>query len=96
MLYGHLPARAGFFLSVFDIFLPRADSEVAVQINSFKSDFSVTRRTGGSFLWATQMVNYRLISLALTALMDRLVHNGHRVELRGESMHKLAQTDQTS
>lgn len=35
MLYDHLPARAGFFLSVFDIFLTRADSEVAVQINSF-------------------------------------------------------------
>lgn len=30
------------------------------------------------------------------ALMDRLLHNGHRVELRGESMRKLAQTDQTS
>ena len=24
------------------------------------------------------------------ALMDRLLHNGHRVELRGESMRKLA------
>lgn len=30
------------------------------------------------------------------ALVDRLLHNGHRVELRGESMSKLAQTDQTS
>lgn len=30
------------------------------------------------------------------ALMDRLLHNGHRVELRGELMRKLAQTDQTS
>ncbi len=30
------------------------------------------------------------------ALMDRLLHNGHRVELKGESMRKLAQTDQTS
>ncbi|EOS93895.1 ATP-binding protein [Erwinia tracheiphila] len=29
------------------------------------------------------------------ALMDRLLHNGHRVELRGESMRNLAQTDQT-
>ncbi len=29
------------------------------------------------------------------ALMDRLLHNGHRVELRGESMRKLAQTDHT-
>ncbi|MCS4267725.1 ATP-binding protein [Serratia sp. BIGb0163] len=29
------------------------------------------------------------------ALMDRLLHNGHRVELRGKSMRKLAQTDQT-
>lgn len=28
--------------------------------------------------------------------MDRLLHNGHRVELRGESMRKLAQTDLTS
>ncbi|WP_302180791.1 hypothetical protein [Rahnella aceris] len=28
--------------------------------------------------------------------MDRLLHNGHRVELRGESMRELAQTDQTS
>ncbi|MGX9258124.1 hypothetical protein [Pantoea ananatis] len=27
--------------------------------------------------------------------MDRLLHNGHRVELRGESMRKLVQTDQT-
>jgi DNA replication protein DnaC len=30
------------------------------------------------------------------ALMDRLLHNGYRVELKGESMRKLAQTDQTS
>lgn len=30
------------------------------------------------------------------ALMDRLLHIGHHVELRGESMRKLAQTDQTS
>ncbi|SPW34521.1 transposase/IS protein [Edwardsiella tarda] len=30
------------------------------------------------------------------ALMDRLLHNGHRVELRGESIRKLAQTDHTS
>ncbi|WP_075203101.1 ATP-binding protein [Enterobacter bugandensis] len=29
------------------------------------------------------------------ALMDQLLHNEHRVELRGESMRKLAQTDQT-
>lgn len=29
------------------------------------------------------------------ALLDRLLHNGHRVELRGESMRKLAQTDHT-
>lgn len=27
------------------------------------------------------------------ALMDRLVHNSHRIELGGESMRKLAQTD---
>ncbi|MEZ8443463.1 ATP-binding protein, partial [Vibrio splendidus] len=27
------------------------------------------------------------------ALMDRLVHNSHRLELRGESMRKLAQSD---
>lgn len=27
------------------------------------------------------------------ALMDRLVHNSHRIELRGESMRKVAQTD---
>ena len=30
------------------------------------------------------------------ALMDRLLHNGHRVDFRGESMRKVAQTDQTS
>ncbi|GHZ71279.1 transposase [Vibrio sp. UCD-FRSSP16_10] len=27
------------------------------------------------------------------ALMDRLVHNSHRIELGGESMRKLAQSD---
>ena len=27
------------------------------------------------------------------ALLDRLVHNSHRIELRGESMRKLAQSD---
>ncbi|MHA1067212.1 hypothetical protein ACR9GP_25725 [Enterobacter ludwigii] len=26
--------------------------------------------------------------------MDRLLHNGHCIELRGESMRKLEQTDQ--
>ncbi|ENZ7154432.1 TPA: ATP-binding protein [Klebsiella pneumoniae] len=31
--------------------------------------------------------------LIADSLMDRLLHNGHRVELRGESMRKLAQTD---
>jgi DNA replication protein DnaC len=30
------------------------------------------------------------------ALMDRLLHNGPRVVLKGESMCKLAQTDQAS
>ncbi|MFX2609531.1 ATP-binding protein [Enterobacter mori] len=41
---------------------------------------------------------YKLVSnlTVADALMDRLVHNGHRVELKGESMRKLAQTDQTS
>lgn len=29
------------------------------------------------------------------AMMDRLLHNGHCVELRGESMRKLTQTEQT-
>lgn len=29
-------------------------------------------------------------------LMDRPLHNGHHVELKGESMRKLAQTEQTS
>jgi len=26
-------------------------------------------------------------------LMDRLMHNGHRIALKGESMRKLAQND---
>ncbi|KLP39304.1 ATP-binding protein [Enterobacter ludwigii] len=41
---------------------------------------------------------YKLVSnpTVADALMDRLLHNGHRVELKGESMRKLAQTDQTS
>ncbi|HGM5324793.1 TPA: hypothetical protein ACKP12_005013, partial [Serratia marcescens] len=29
-------------------------------------------------------------------LMDKRLQNGHRVELKDESMRKLAQTDQTS
>ncbi|WP_428847848.1 ATP-binding protein [Shewanella glacialipiscicola] len=27
------------------------------------------------------------------ALLDRLIHNSHRIELGGESMRKLAQSD---
>jgi DNA replication protein DnaC len=30
------------------------------------------------------------------ALLDRLLHNSHRIELRGESMRKLAQSDHLS
>ncbi len=38
---------------------------------------------------------YKMISnpTVADALMDRLMHNGHRVDLKGESMRKLAQTD---
>nr|WP_281729478.1 MULTISPECIES: ATP-binding protein [Brenneria] len=38
---------------------------------------------------------YKMISnpTVADALMDRLMHNGHRIELKGESMRKLAQTD---
>lgn len=38
---------------------------------------------------------YKLIGnpTVADALMDRLLHNGHRVDLRGESMRKLAQID---
>uniref|UniRef100_UPI003F6D4C95 ATP-binding protein n=1 Tax=Vibrio sp. TaxID=678 RepID=UPI003F6D4C95 len=38
---------------------------------------------------------YNMISNATVAdaLMDRLVHNSHRIELGGESMRKLAQSD---
>ncbi|EMD78546.1 Transposase [Vibrio diabolicus E0666] len=34
-----------------------------------------------------------VISAVADALMDRLVHNSHRIELGGESMRKLAQSD---
>lgn len=38
---------------------------------------------------------YNMIGNATVAdaLMDRLVHNSHRIELGGESMRKLAQSD---
>ena len=38
---------------------------------------------------------YNMISNATIAdaLLDRLIHNGHRIELGGESMRKLAQSD---
>ncbi len=38
---------------------------------------------------------YKMISnpTVADALMDRLMHNGHRLELKSESMRKLAQTD---
>lgn len=38
---------------------------------------------------------YKMVSnpTVADALMDRLVHNSHRIELRGESLRKVAQTD---
>jgi len=38
---------------------------------------------------------YKMLSnpTVANALMDRLVHNGYRIELRGESLRKVAQTD---
>ena len=39
---------------------------------------------------------YKLISnpTVTDALLDRLLHNSHRIELAGESMRKLDQSDQ--
>jgi DNA replication protein DnaC len=39
---------------------------------------------------------YNMIGNATVAdaLLDRLIHNSHRIELKGESMRKLAQTGQ--
>lgn len=39
---------------------------------------------------------YKLISnpTVADALLDRLLHNSHRIELEGESMRKLDQSDQ--